>query len=95
MIVISVEIKMASYIASFPGLSRFYLPFAFTIIHRSEIFVNLPIPCIIVNANGRSKRGRPGTEATSYTHVCTPCKLGLHVLAETRFTLAFVLQGHN
>ena len=27
------------------------------------IFVDLPIPCIIVNANGRSKRGRPGTEA--------------------------------
>ena len=28
------------------------------------IFVGLPIPCIIVNANGRSKRGRPGTEAS-------------------------------
>ena len=29
------------------------------------IFVNLPIPWIIVNANGRSKQGRPGTEAIS------------------------------
>ena len=28
------------------------------------IFVDLPIPCIIVNTNGRSKRGRPRTEAT-------------------------------
>ena len=28
------------------------------------IFVDLPIPCIIVNANGKSKWGRPGTEAT-------------------------------
>ena len=27
------------------------------------IFVDLPILCIIVNANGRSKQGRPGTEA--------------------------------
>ena len=28
------------------------------------IFINLPIMCIIVNANGRSKHGRPWTEAT-------------------------------
>ena len=28
------------------------------------IFVNLSIPCIIVNVNRRSKQGRPGTEAT-------------------------------
>ena len=27
------------------------------------IFVNLPILCIIVYANRRSKRGRPGTKA--------------------------------
>ena len=27
------------------------------------IFIDLPIPCIIVNANGRSKQGRPGTKA--------------------------------
>ena len=28
------------------------------------IFADLRIPCIIVNANGRSKRGRPGTKVT-------------------------------
>ena len=47
-------------LASFPGLHRFYLPFAFTIIHGSD----LPIPCIVVNANGTSKQGRPGTEVS-------------------------------
>ena len=58
------------YVASFPGLPCFYLLFAFTVIHGSgrpvKIFVDLPIPCIIVNANRRSKRGRPGTEANKY-----------------------------
>ena len=32
------------------------------------IFVNLLIPCSIVNANGRSKQGRPGTKPT----LCPP-----------------------
>ena len=49
----------------FPG---FNLQFAFTVIHVSgrlekNLFVDLLILCIIVNANARSKRGRPGTEA--------------------------------
>ena len=61
-------------LASFPGLPRFYLPFAFTIIHGSRrpvlIFVGLPISCIIVNANGSSKRGRPGTEARIIVVLC-------------------------
>ena len=43
-----------------PRLPLFLTPFTFTILHGVE---DLPIPCIIVNANGRSKRGRPGTEA--------------------------------
>ena len=50
-------------VASFPGLPCFYLTFGSTIIHGSRIFANLLIPCIIVNANGRSKGGRrPGTK---------------------------------
>ena len=34
------------------------------------IFIDLPIQCIIVNANKRSKRGRPGTEATINPYYC-------------------------
>ena len=72
-------------VASFPGLPRFYLPFVFIILHESGrpvlIFVDLLIPCVIVNAKGRSKRGRPGTEASmsgcpSFLHqpfLCIPC----------------------
>ena len=45
----------------FAGLPRVYLPFAFTIIQESGtpvlIYVDLPIPCIIVNANGRDQNG--------------------------------------
>ena len=29
----------------------------------SPFFTGLPLPCIIVNANGRQKRGRPGNKA--------------------------------
>ena len=51
--------KVICYLALFPGLSCFYLSFAFTIIHTSggPFLVDLPIPCIIVNAKGRSKTG--------------------------------------
>ena len=52
----TLETFVRTDLASFPGLPRFYLPFAFTIIHRSGIPK-------IVNANKRSKRGRPGTES--------------------------------
>ena len=45
-------------LASFPGLPRFYLLFAFTIIHES----GLPLLCIVVNANRSKKQGRPGNE---------------------------------
>ena len=66
-------------LASFPGLPRFYLPFAFTIIHGSGrpvlIFVGLPISCIIVNANGSSKRERPGTEARIIVVLCSKSSL--------------------
>ena len=57
---------MYEKIASFSGLPHFYLPFAFTIIHgsrRPARFSLTSILCIIVNTNGRSKRGRPRTEA--------------------------------
>ena len=46
-------------LALFLGLPLFYLPFVFTMIHGSGRLR------IIVNVNGRSKRGRPGTEASS------------------------------
>ena len=36
-----------------PKMCNFYLPFAFTIIHGSGRPAGLPLPCIIVNANGR------------------------------------------
>ena len=58
-----------SFIALVPGLPRFDLLFAFTIIHG--IRRSMKIPCIIVNANRRSKWGRPGTEANSFTWI--PC----------------------
>ena len=45
-------------IALFPGLPCFYLLFAFTIKHGS----GLPLLCIIVNANGSQKQGRPGEQ---------------------------------
>ena len=46
-------------LASFPGLFRVYLPFAFTIIHRSAKPARNQL-CIVVNANG----GGLGTRLT-------------------------------
>ena len=45
----------ASGVASVPGLPRFHLPFAFTIIHRIRRSAKsiIPLPCIIVNTNRR------------------------------------------
>ena len=62
--------KFISLPASFPGLPRFYLPFAFTIIHGSRRPV-LRQTCIIVNANGGGLEMR-------YTslplHIPFPCR---------------------
>ena len=89
------HVSYTKYLASFPDLPRFYLPFAFTIISGSGvlIFIDLPIPCIIVNANRTSKWGRTGTEATKYCHFiislcsCFISELGMseesvHILEE-------------
>ena len=48
-----------SCLASFPGLSRFYLPFAFTIIHGSGRPAMIFRSC---ERKGKIKTGRPGTE---------------------------------
>ena len=46
----------------------FVLRFAFSIIHghgraRKAVFTALPLSCIILNANQRTKTGKPGNEA--------------------------------
>ena len=51
-----VECSM-TFVSLVPRPPPFNLPFAFTIIHESGRPVDLPIPCIIVNANGRSQNG--------------------------------------
>ena len=48
-------------VASFPGLP--HLPSVCVHNNTWEQKTDLLIPCIIVNAKERSKRGRPGTEA--------------------------------
>ena len=54
-----VSITPPLYLASFPGLPCFVLRFAFSIIHESGRAQKraLPLPCIILNANQRTKNG--------------------------------------
>lgn len=53
------------FLASYPGLPHFYLPFVFTLIHgnRGPAFASV----YYVNANGRYKQDRPGNEASTST----------------------------
>ena len=89
------------HIASFPGLPRFYFPFAFTIIHGSRrpvfwFFINLPILCITVNAKARSKWGRPGTEANLHIHLIVTAIFTLHcIMRNAWFTQSLLTHQHQ
>ena len=64
-----------SCVASVPGLPRFDLPFAFTIIHgigrSTKIVTGLPLSCIIVERRRKVKMGETWNEANSC--VLPPC----------------------
>ena len=50
------------FVASFPGLPCFY-SLVCVQYNTWKWFAALPLPCIILNTNRSTKRGRPGNEA--------------------------------
>ena len=76
----------------------FALQLAFSIIHRSGRHSAFPLPCIILNANRRTKKcGRPGNEATlclwTERQQCTNWKLVKLPFLKTRTKLSIAMHS--
>ena len=82
----------SSDLASFPGLPHFRSSVCVQYNTRKRkstknIFHTLPLPCIILNANRRTKMGRPGYEASSgYSKLAIKWVTNLNRMAESTLT---------